>query len=248
MTTIDLNCDLGEGAGFDEEIMPFITSANIACGGHAGDEATMRESVELSLRYGVAIGAHPGFPDREHFGRRELAASPAQIGQWVREQTYALINVAQAAGARVNHVKPHGALYNMAARDPATADVIAAAIKVCDARLILIGLSGSELVAAGRRAGLRVGHEVFADRAYHRDGTLVARTDARALIDDVEVAVERMIGVLHSCKFRSVEGEEIALRADTICVHGDGVHAVDLARALRSALVSKRISVEPLVV
>ena len=248
MKAIDLNCDLGEGMGRDGEMMPLITSANIACGAHAGDEATMRESVELALRHGVAIGAHPGFPDREHFGRRELAATPEQIGQWVSEQTHALMKIAQAAGARVSHVKPHGALYNLAARDAATAEAIAAAVKACDARLVLVGLSGSELPAAGRRAGLRAAHEVFADRAYHRDGTLVARTDARALIDDSTAAVERMIGLLHTCKIRSVEGEEIALRADTICVHGDGVHAVDLARGLRGALAAARIATKSLTV
>jgi len=228
--------------------MPLIASANIAGGAHAGDEATMRESVELALRHGVAIGAHPSFPDREHFGRRELAASPVQIGQWVREQTHALMKIAQAAGARVTHVKPHGALYNLAARDVTTADAIAAAIKACDERLILVGLSGSELPAAGLRAGLRVAHEVFADRAYHRDGTLVARTDGRALMDDAAVAAERMIGLLHTGKVRSVEGDEIALQADTICLHGDGVHAVDFARELRRALAAAQISIKPLTV
>lgn len=248
MKAIDLNCDLGEGAGRDGELMPLITSANIACGAHAGDEATMRESVELALRHGVAIGAHPGFPDCEHFGRRELAATPEQIGQWVSEQTHVLMKIAQAAGARVIHVKPHGALYNLAARDAMTADAIAAAIKACDARLILVGLSGSELPAAGLRAGLRVAHEVFADRAYHRDGTLVVRTDGRALIDDATVAAERMIGLLHTGKVHSVEGDEIALQADTICLHGDGVHAVDFALELRRALATARISIKPLAV
>lgn len=245
---IDLNCDLGEGAGHDVELMPLVTSANIACGAHAGDETTMRATVGLAMEHGVAIGAHPGFPDREQFGRRERAVSPEQIGDWVREQTQALIALAQEAGARVSHVKPHGALYNMAARDCVMAEAVAEAVKACDERLVLVGLAGSELPAAGQRAGLRVAHEVFADRAYHRDGTLVARADPDALITDAEMAAQRMVELLRTGKVRSVDGCEVVLPADTICVHGDGANAVHFARELRRALIAARMRLGPLLV
>ncbi|MEZ5413630.1 MAG: 5-oxoprolinase subunit PxpA [Opitutaceae bacterium] len=245
---IDLNCDLGEGAGHDVELMPLVTSANIACGAHAGDETTMRATVGLAMEHGVAIGAHPGFPDREQFGRRERAVSPEQIGDWVREQTQALIALAQEAGARVSHVKPHGALYNMAARDFVMAEAVAAAVKACDERLVLVGLAGSELPAAGQRAGLRVAHEVFADRAYHRDGTLVARADPDALIADAVMAAQRMVELLRTGKVRSVDGCEVVLPADTICVHGDGGNAVHFARELRRALIAARMRLGPLLV
>lgn len=248
MKVIDLNCDLGEGAGHDAELMPFITSANIACGAHAGDESTMRATVELALRQGAAIGAHPGLPDREHFGRREFAATPAQVGVWVREQTERLMEIAQSAGARLCHVKPHGALYTMAARDAALADAVAAAVKACGEHLVLVGLSGSELPAAGLRAGLRVAHEVFADRAYHPDGSLVARADPRALIDDPKTAAERMVKLFQTGKISNIEGREIALKADTICLHGDGIQAVQFARELRQALIAAQISIKPFVV
>lgn len=245
---IDLNCDLGEGVGHDVELMPLVTSANIACGAHAGDETTMRATVGLAMEHGVAIGAHPGFPDREQFGRRERAVSPEQIGDWVREQTQALITLAQEAGARVSHVKPHGALYNMAARDLVMAEAVAAAVKACDERLVLVGLAGSELPAAGQRAGLRVAHEVFADRAYHRDGTLVARADPDALIADAAMAAQRMVELLRTGKVRSVDGCEVVLPVDTICVHGDGGNAVHVARELRRALIAARMRLGPLLV
>ena len=248
MRAIDLNCDLGEGAGNDAALMPLIASANIACGAHAGDAATMLATVELALQYDVAMGAHPGFPDRAHFGRRELAATPAQVGEWVRDQTETLMRIAHAAGARLRHVKPHGALYNMAARDAVLADAVAAAVKACDAHLALVGLSGSELPAAGLRAGLRVAHEVFADRAYHQDGSLVARGAPRALIDSPKTAVERMVQLLQTEKINSIEGRDIALKADTICLHGDGIQPVEFARELRQALIAAQISIRPLVV
>lgn len=245
MKAIDLNCDLGEGAGQDAELMPLITSVNVACGAHAGDDDTMRATVALALRHGVAIGAHPGLPDREHFGRREMVASSEKIYDWVREQTARLQELTREVSARVTHVKPHGALYHMAARDATLAAAVAQAVKDCDERLWLVGLSGSALPEAGLRVGLRVAHEVFADRAYHRDGALVARGDERALLTDPDTATERMLGLMRTGRIRSVEGEEVALQADTICLHGDGARVVDFARALRRGLARAGVVISP---
>lgn len=246
MSAIDLNCDLGEGAGHDAELMPLITSANIACGGHAGDAQTMSATVELAQRFGVAIGAHPGFPDREHFGRREINAEPEQVYGWVKEQVARLMAAADETGARVQYVKPHGALYNLAARDAALADAVARAVRDCGARLVLMGLAGSELPRAGLRAGLRVAHEIFADRAYHQDGSLVARSDTRALLGDAAVAAARVVEILRTGKARSVEGADVTLPADTICLHGDGLQAVRFAQELRRALDAAQVTVAPL--
>ena len=185
---IDFNCDLGEGAGHDGELMPWITSANIACGAHAGDEATMCATVSLAQRHGVAIGAHPGFADRENFGRRELTLTAAEVQALVEWQVRALQRI-----ATVVHVKPHGALYNLAARDPMIAAAVAAAVRAVDARLVLFALRGSELVRAGRSAGLRVAEEVFADRMYRVDGALTPRAEGGAVItDETESAAQAL--------------------------------------------------------
>jgi 5-oxoprolinase (ATP-hydrolysing) subunit A len=233
---IDLNCDLGEGAGHDAELMPWITSANIACGGHAGDNATMRETIRLAVAAGVAIGAHPGFEDREHFGRRELALGPAEVRALVIRQVERLLKIASELGAPVVHVKPHGALYNLAARVGAVADVIADAVRTVDSRLTLVGLAGSELVRAGERAGLQTAHEVFADRRYESNGSLTPRSRSDTLITDEVEAVEQVLGMLRRGIVRARDGTEIAVRADTVCLHGDGDHAVDFARRLRTEL------------
>lgn len=239
MPRIDLNCDLGEAAGHDAELMPFITSANIACGAHAGDEATMRATVALALEHGVAIGAHPGLADRVNFGRREIPVSPAEVHGLVLEQTRALL-----ALARVRHVKPHGALYHMAARDTLLARAVAAAVYEADPRLILFAPAGSRLLEAGRSCGLQVASEVFADRTYRADGSLTPRTQPNALITDEEVAVAQVLRMVREGKVRATDGTEVAIQADTVCLHGDGPHPVEFARRLRGGLTAAGIAVK----
>lgn len=239
MTTgpaIDLNCDLGEGAGRDGELMPLVTSANIACGAHAGDEAVMRATVRLARRHGVVIGAHPGFADRAHFGRRELSLSAGEIADLVSAQVEALRVIAREEGAAVAHVKPHGALYNLAARDAVAADAIARAVAGIDGGLRLYGLAGGELLKAGRARGLRVAAEVFADRTYQADGSLTPRRRADAFLTGEEAAVAQVLRMIRDGKVRSTDGRDVAIAADTVCVHGDGAGAVMFARGLRAAL------------
>jgi UPF0271 protein len=237
---IDLNCDLGEGAGHDRELMPLVTSANIACGAHAGDRETMRATVALAREHDVTIGAHPGFRDREHFGRRELALSTEELRRLVREQIATL-----AEFAPVRHVKPHGALYNLAARDRAVADAIAEAVREIDPTLVLFGLAGSELIAAGRARGLRVVGEFFADRTYRSDGFLTPRTQAGALIEDEAVAVAQVMRMVREGVVRATNGADVTIDAETVCLHGDGSHAVAFARQLREALRAAGVEVRP---
>jgi UPF0271 protein len=243
---MDINCDLGEGAGNDARLMPWVSSANIACGGHAGDEATMRATVRLAKKHGVAVGAHPGFADLEYFGRRELALSATEIVALVRTQTEALRMIAQAEGAVVTHVKPHGALYNLAARDAAVADAIAEAVATVDGGLRLYGLSGGALLKAGRARGLSVVAEVFADRTYQDDGSLTARSRPDALVTKVGDAMAQMLRMVRDGVVRSVNGRDVAITADTICVHGDGAHAVEFARELHAALRAAGVVVRPM--
>lgn len=230
MRALDLNCDLGEGGAHDAELMSLVTSANLACGAHAGDAATMRAAVALAQRHGVAIGAHPGFADREHFGRRELRLPPEEIRRLVRGQIEAL-----RALAPLRHVKPHGALYNLAARDAAVARAVAEAVHDVDAALVLVGLADSVSLAAGREAGLRVAGEFFADRGYAPDGTLAPRGTPGALLG-VEAAVAQTLSFAQTGQVRATDGTDLAVEAETVCVHGDGPHALELARALRAAL------------
>jgi 5-oxoprolinase (ATP-hydrolysing) subunit A len=230
---LDLNCDLGEGAPHDAELMPLISSANIACGAHAGDATTMRRTLELARQQGVAPGAHPGYRDRANFGRRELALAPGEVFQLVAEQIRALQQVAAELGIELTHVKPHGALYNQAARDLALADAVAAAVQSVNARLILFGLAGSALITAARACRLAVAEEVFADRRYQADGALVPRSRPDALITD---PAEACAQVMHFLR----EGH-----AQTVCVHGDGPQAVTFARRLRSALHQAQIEIKP---
>ena len=245
---IDLNCDLGEsfGAysiGADEAIMPYITSANIACGAHAGDPLVMQRTVELSHAHGVAIGAHPGLPDLAGFGRRAMALAPGDAYALIVYQVGALMGFAAAAGARVRHVKPHGALYNMAAGRPDLADEIARAVHDIDDGLVLVGLAGSELVRAGSAAGLAVAREAFVDRGYHADGTLVARGNRGALIHDPEAAVRRALGIVMDQRVTTVDGAELTVEADTLCIHGDSETAPLIARAVHDALVDAGVAV-----
>lgn len=238
---IDLNCDLGEGAGQDEALMPLITSANIACGAHAGDEATMRAMVRLARQHGVAIGAHPGFADRAHFGRRELVLGVEEAGALVREQVTLLRAIARDEGAVLAHVKPHGALYNMAARDVVMANAIAAAVAGVDRDLRLFGLAGSALLAAGRAHGLRVVSEVFADRSYQADGSLTPRANAGALIEDEAEAFAQVLRMVREGAVCATDGTRMNIAADTVCLHGDGRCAVKFGRGLRESLAGEGV-------
>jgi len=230
---IDLNADVGEECGQDEALMRCITSANIACGLHAGNRAVMRDTVRLARDHGVAIGAHPGFDDREHFGRRDLQLPPDQITDLVVRQIEALAEIATDAGLRLQHVKAHGALYNIAVRDRRVADAIARATKSVDSSLILLGLPGSELIAAAEAARLRAAREAFADRAYRPDGTLVPRTEPGAVIHDPADVLSRVV--------------DLARRpdVDTMCVHGDTPGAAELASQIRAALEAAHIRLAP---
>jgi UPF0271 protein len=243
MRTLDLNCDLGEGAGHDAELMPLITSANVACGGHAGDDATMADTVELAIHHGVAIGAHPGFADRENFGRSELPIAPAQAQALIVEQVFALKTVVEARGGRLHHMKLHGALYNMAARDHELAEAASEAIARVDRTLILYAPWGSQMAQVAARARLRVAHEVFADRTYQRDGSLTPRSRPDALISDEGAAVAQVLRMAKEGRVRATDGTDVAIAADTVCVHGDGPHPVAFAARLRTDLAREGITV-----
>ena len=241
MTRIDLNCDLGESFGAwrmgeDAALLELVSSANIACGFHAGDPLIMRQTVRLAAARGVAIGAHVSLPDLQGFGRREMRVSADEAGAMTLYQLGALHAFVRAAGTRLAHVKPHGALYNMAARDRALADAIARAVRAFDPRLILFGLAGSALIDAGKAIGLPVAAEAFADRRYGADGSLQPRGEAGAVIDDAQAATEQALGIARDGVVATADGRRVNLHADTLCLHGDGVHAVQLARQLRAAL------------
>ena len=245
---IDLNCDLGESFGAwsmgdDDNAMQHISSANIACGFHAGDPAIMRATVAAAVRYTVAIGAHPSLPDLPGFGRREMQVGAADVHAMVLYQIGALSGFATAAGARLRHVKPHGALYNMSARDPMIADAIAEAVADFDARLIVVGLSGSESIKAAELRGLRVAHEVFADRRYRADGSLIPRSHAGAVIDNVDHAVAQALDLATRGEVVADDGSLVQLQADTLCLHGDRADAADFARRLRLALDAASVEV-----
>ena len=245
---VDLNCDVGESfgryaLGDDEGVLPHVTSANVACGFHAGDPLIMRRTVRLAVRFGVAVGAHPGFPDLGGFGRRELQAGPDEVEAMVLYQVSALAGIVAAEGGRLRHVKPHGALYNMAARDRGLADAIARGVAAAGRGLILVGLSGTHLLDAGRAAGLDVASEAFADRAYEATGALRSRSLPGAVIGDPAAAVARVLQMLRQGAVTAVTGERVALQADTICIHGDTPGAVSLAAAVRDGLEAAGVAV-----
>jgi UPF0271 protein len=238
---VDLNCDVGESFGVyslgqDAALFACVTSVNIACGFHAGDPATMRKTVQLAAEKGVAIGAHPGLPDLVGFGRRRMEISPQDAYDLVVYQTGALEAFVRAEGVRLHHVKPHGALYNMAAADAALADAIADAVHRFNPGLVLVGLAGSELIRAGEARGLQTASEVFADRGYECDGSLIPRGRPGALISDPKIAAERAATMVLAGTVLSSQGTEISLSAETICIHGDAPHAVEFARAIRARL------------
>jgi 5-oxoprolinase (ATP-hydrolysing) subunit A len=240
---IDLNADLGEGAGHDDELLGLVTSANIACGFHAGDANTIRRSIEMARVRGVAVGAHPSLFDRENFGRKELAVTPEQVFDAVTYQLGVFQAIAETAALRPNHVKPHGALYNMAVRDERIADAIARAIAKLDSNLILFAPDNSALSRAGVVNGLPIAREVFADRNYLSDGWLVPRSRSDALLHDSEEAATRALRMLREGKVKSVDGVDVDVRPETICLHGDTPGAVEFARALRSRLEREGVTI-----
>jgi len=244
---IDLNADVGESFGAwalgeDEALIPYVTSVNVAAGLHAGDPATIRRTIELALRHGAAIGAHPGYPDLAGFGRRAMALTPGEIEASVLYQVGAVAGFVRAAGAELRHVKAHGALYNRAARDPDAAAAIARAVRGFDASLVLVGLAGSALPDAGRTAGLAVAEEAFADRAYEADGSLRSREHPDAVLEAPGAAAAQALAIVQGT-LAAVDGRPIALRADTICVHGDLPGAAARARAVREALDAAGVDV-----
>ncbi|MDS1141854.1 5-oxoprolinase subunit PxpA [Pusillimonas sp. SM2304] len=246
--SIDLNCDMGESFGVwtmgqDEDILPYVTSANIACGYHAGDPATMRKTVAAAIRHGVALGAHPGLPDLAGFGRRNIDISPENAYDIVVVQVGALAGVAASQGARLHHVKAHGALYNMAAKNRALSKAIAQAVYDVDPALVLYGLASSELIQAGQEAGLAVAHEVFADRTYQADGSLTSRKQPDAMIEDPDVSIRQVLRMVTEGKVNTLQGGDIPVKADTLCIHGDQAGAVVFAQAIRAALEANRINV-----
>ena len=240
---VDLNADLGEGAGHDAELFKLISSANIATGFHAGDSDTMHAAVCAAKEHSVAVGAHPSFFDRENFGRKELKVSNEEVFDAVAYQLGIFQAVASAVGMRPNHVKPHGALYNMAVRDKKLADAIARAITSVDPKLILFAPDNTELARAGEAHGLQIAREVFGDRNYLNDGWLVPRTRPDALLRDPKEAAQRVLRMLRQGKVRSVEGHDVDVRAETICVHGDTPGAVEFARELRTQLESQGVRI-----
>lgn len=251
MAQVDLNCDLGEsfGAytiGLDDQVIPHVTSANIACGAHAGDPSVMRNTVRCAHAAGVAIGAHPGYPDLMGFGRRALAMSPHDVYASILYQVGALAAFAKAEGAQLHHVKPHGALYNAAAKDATLAQAIAQAVKDFDDQLILVGLAGSESITAAQNVGLRTASEFFADRAYQENGALVPRSQANAVITDKQKAIERTLRAVKEGVVESETGTVIPIVADTICIHGDNPAAVAFAAEIHAALEAAGVTVRAL--
>jgi len=250
--SIDLNADLGEytgldGAARDALIMDVVTSANIACGVHAGDLDVMKRSVDLAARRGVAIGAHPSFPDREGFGRREMNVLPAELEDVIVSQIEALSACCVAAGVRLRYVKPHGALYNLGARDEAVARTIADSVRRADSSLVLLGLYDSFLISEGERAGLTVASEGFPDRGYLDDGKLVPRVRADAVLHDPELVAARAVSMARDEYVNSVDGKRIKVVPDSLCIHGDNPEALQLVKAARAALETAGLIVAPFV-
>lgn len=255
MLTIDLNCDMGEGMPTDEAIYPLISSANIACGAHAGDPDIMRGSIEHALRQSVSIGAHPAYPDRPGFGRTDILESapgmadrPLSFNRLQDELTRQIVllqAICHEMGAVLHHVKPHGALYNRAAKDPAVARIVAAAAMAAEPSILLYGLSGSVMQGAASDAGLKFVSEVFADRTYRHDGTLTPRSEPDALIRDETAMLQQVISMIRQGQVRSTDGIAVSLRTDTVCIHGDGPHAVAFAVVLRRELENNGIAIAP---
>lgn len=247
---IDMNCDMGEsfGAwkmGSDEEILPFVSSANIACGYHAGDPATMRKTVAAALKHGVRIGAHPGLPDLQGFGRRNMAISPQEAYDMMVVQIGSLAAVAASQGAKLSHVKAHGQLYNMSVKNEALAKALAQAVFDVNRELVFFGLAGSLMLDIAESVGLRTASEVFADRLYQPDGTLTPRTQAGAMIEDVEVSIQQTLQMVKEGTVTASDGSKVKVRADTLCIHGDQPGAVTFAKSIREALTREGVMIGP---
>jgi len=248
MRSIDLNCDMGESFGAwemgnDAALMDYVSSVNIACGFHAGDASVMRKTVETAIEKNLKIGAHPSFPDLQGFGRREIKMSGREIFDIILYQVSALKGICEAFGARLNHVKPHGALYNQAAKDPKIAGAIAEAVKAIDDNLIFYGLSGSFLISEAEEIGLKTASEVFADRTYQTDGSLTTRNQPNALITENEKAVGQVLQMIQTQTVTTVNGAKISIKAETVCIHGDGEHALEFARTIREKLIENNIKI-----
>lgn len=251
MRSVDLNCDLGESYGLykmgdDERILPFVTSVNIACGFHAGDPLVMESTVNKALERKIAIGAHPGFPDLLGFGRRIMHVSPEEAKAYIIYQVSALNGFVKALGGKMQHVKPHGALYNMAAVDYRLARAIAEGVYAVDEELVLVGLAGTELIRAGKDIGLKTASEVFADRAYQPEGTLVPRGESGAVIRDKGKAASQVLDMVINGKVTAIDGSKINIVADTICVHGDHEETVELVKYLHKKLQEQNVEIRPL--
>jgi UPF0271 protein len=243
MFSIDLNCDMGEGIGNDAAIMPFISSANIACGFHAGDDDTMKQTIELALKYHVAIGAHPAFNDKENFGRSEQQLTDEAYYELIREQLFIIQKHIDEAGATMHHVKPHGALYNMSAKNYSLASIIAKAVKDHNANLILYGLSNSSSIITAEEINLRTASEVFADRTYTDKGTLTPRTQPNAFITNEDASVQQVLQMITQQTVATINNNIIKVKADTVCIHGDGEHAVAFAKKIAATLQQSAIKI-----
>ena len=245
--TIDFNCDLGEGMLNDEQIMPFISSANIACGGHAGNRDTMQRTIDFALQHGVAIGAHPSFPDTADFGRKDLLAegfSITALQDSLREQLNSLLTLCHENNTRLHHVKPHGALYNRAAWDRELAALLISIVKEFDSTLIIYALSGSEMTLIANQLGMKCYNEVFADRGYADDGSLLPRSTPGALHENSATALAQSLQLATEGKVKTASGKLIPLKADTICIHGDGPMAVDFAKLINEGLLAKGVEIK----
>ncbi|ALC85789.1 lactam utilization protein LamB [Bacillus sp. FJAT-22090] len=252
MFRVDINCDLGESfgrykLGEQQEILKYVSSANIACGFHAGDPSVMRKTVKLAIENGVKIGAHPGLPDLNGFGRREMKITPQEAYDMVVYQIGALNGFLATFGEQMQHVKPHGALFNMAAKDFELAQAIAQAVYDVSPSLVLFGLANSELTAAGEKVGLRTAHEVFADRTYQSDGSLTSRQQSNALIIDTNESIAQVVKMVTEGIVISQQNTEVHIKADTVCIHGDGEHAVSFARNIKETLKNNNVSVSAFV-
>jgi UPF0271 protein len=244
--TVDLNCDMGEGCAHDSALMDYVSSVNIACGFHAGDPDTMKRTVDNALSKGVAIGAHPGYPDRENFGRTPMTLPLDDVREIVAEQINALRDVCSTAAATLHHVKPHGALYNHAATNADLARAIAEAVRDVDEELVYFGLSGSVMIDEAEKLGLRTASEVFSDRTYQEDGTLTRRTEPNALMSDTAAALTQILDMIKYGRVRSTRGIMVGLHADTICIHGDSDHALEFARVIHAELRKNDVRIGPI--
>ena len=246
MNTIDINCDMGEGLNNDSLLMPYISSANIACGYHAGDESIMKQTVELAIQNKVSVGAHPGFADKINFGRTEMQLPLNEVYDLVTEQIHLLQQITKTMGTKLHHVKPHGALYNMAAKNALLANIIAKAVYAVDPALVLFGLSGSYSIFEAKKIGLKTACEVFADRTYQDDGSLTPRSQTNAMIETAEQSLAQVLQMTEQKTVTSITGKQVSIVAETICLHGDGAHAVQFAKSIHEALQQYHILIKPI--